>query len=128
GDYHLAGFAGPEESMRRLFERRRAKGDLFSGVVVESGRSEVFKDLQSEEKFLHFKEVALQKVRLSSEEESYWKIVRSAYIVPISTGLYGKQVDAVLNVSSSSVAFFDAEKQDSVDEFVALAALTITRN
>jgi GAF domain-containing protein/ActR/RegA family two-component response regulator len=128
GDYHLEGFAAPEEKMRHVFERPKAKGDLFSGRVVESGRPEVFDDLQSTEEFRRFAAAALESGEVSPEEDPYWRTVRSAYIAPISTGLFENAVDAVLNVSSELVGFFDEGKRSLVDEFVILAALTITKD
>jgi signal transduction histidine kinase/CheY-like chemotaxis protein len=128
GDYHLGGFAAAEERLRHAFERPRAKGDLFSGRVVESGKAESFDDLQNMEEFRSFASKALERPEVSSEEEDYFRTVRSAYIIPISTGLFETAVDAVLNVSSESLAFFDAGRRALVDEFVTQAALTITKD
>lgn len=129
GDYHLGGFAGAEENLRQAFARPRAKGDLFSGRVVKTGKPEVFDDLQSLDDFLRFAAEALDGRKIFySEEKNYWRNVRSAYIVPISTGLFGNAVDAVLNVSSDAKSFFNLDKRTLVDEFVTQAALSITKD
>jgi signal transduction histidine kinase/DNA-binding NarL/FixJ family response regulator len=127
GDFHLMGF-GPDGPLRRAFEVPRAKGALFSGKVVETGRPEHCDDLQHDEEFLSFKRKALEGGGATPEVQEYWESVSSAYIVPISTGIYGDAVDAVLNVSSRSVGFFDVEKCTLVDEFVHQASLAITKD
>lgn len=128
GDYHLKGFAGADPKMRRLFEKPKAKGDLFSGKVVESGEPQIFEDLQSLALFQNFKAAALADTSIAPEERTYWDIVQSAYIAPISTGLFEKGVDAVLNVSSDYRNFFAAEKRAAVEEYVTLAALAVAKD
>lgn len=128
GDYHLEGFAAVEPKLRKAFELPKAKGDDFSGRVVESGMPEVFDDLQNMQEFRPFASRALQRPDVSPEAETYFREIRSAYIVPISTGLFGNAVDAVLNVSSDSLRFFSPEKCVLVDEFVNQAALAITKD
>ncbi|MET0400209.1 MAG: GAF domain-containing protein [Longimicrobiaceae bacterium] len=127
GDYHLEGFAG-DPALRDAFEHPRAKGDLFSGRVVDTRRPECFTDLQQMEEFRRFKREALERRPVSAEVERYWETVRSAYIVPISTGIFGEAVDAVLNVSSQSVGFFDERRCALVEEFVNQASLAITKD
>jgi GAF domain-containing protein/ActR/RegA family two-component response regulator len=128
GDYHLAGFAAAAENLRHAFDQPKAKGDLFSGRVVEGREPEVFDDLQSMEDFQRFKKLALERSGVPPDEKIYFRTVRSAYIVPISTGLFGNQVDAVLNVSSDLVGFFDARARSLVRDFVDQAALAVTKN
>lgn len=127
GDFHLAGFA-PDGSLRNVLNVPRAKGEFFSGRVVQTGEPEHYSDLQNDPRFIEFKEKTLEGRDMSSEEEEYWSTVSSAYIVPISTGFFGNTVDAVLNVSSQSVGFFDDEKRALVDEFVHQASLAITKD
>jgi signal transduction histidine kinase/CheY-like chemotaxis protein len=127
GDFHLAGFA-PNGTLRQAFETPREKGEFFSGKVVEKGKPEHCEDLRNDARFLELKRKALEDRILSPEEAEYWDSARSAYVVPISTGFFGKAVDAVLNVSSRSVGFFDDEKRGLVDEFVHQASLAITKD
>jgi signal transduction histidine kinase/CheY-like chemotaxis protein len=126
GDFHLMGFA-PDGPLRNAFGLTRSKGQLFSGRVVESGVSEFHDDVQHDEKFLALKGETLAKREMPPEAAEYWDAVSSAYIVPISTGLFGDAVDAVLNVSSESSGFFTPENRALVDEFAQQAGLAITR-
>lgn len=128
GDYHLAGFAGPAEQLRSLFDRPKAKGEDFSGLAIEEGNAKNFADLQGMEEFRRFADTVLARSEVTPIEENYFQTARSAYIVPISTGLFDEAVDAVLNVSGESVGFFDAAKCALVDEFVTQASLTITKD
>jgi signal transduction histidine kinase/CheY-like chemotaxis protein len=128
GDYHLKGFAGPDDTLRKVFDRPKEKGEFFSGRVVESGKSEFFEDLQSLDEFRRFAAMALQGREPLSGEDQYWRTVSSAYIVPIKTRLFGDTVDAVLNVSSQAPRFFSQEKRELVDEFVMQAALTVAKD
>jgi len=127
GDFHLQGFDGPEPELKAVFGEPRPKGNLFSGRVVDSGTAEVFDDLQELDDFRRFKEAALARP-VSSAERHYFENVASAYIVPISTGLFGDLVDAVLNVSSDRKAYFTAKEQALVNEFVSQTALAVTKD
>jgi signal transduction histidine kinase/CheY-like chemotaxis protein len=131
GDFHLMGFA-PDGPLRNALGLARSKGQLFSGRVVESGVPELHDDFQHDENFLTFKRETLAKREMAPGEEEYWATVSSAYIVPISTGIFGPAekpaVDAVLNVSSQSVGFFDDEKRALVDEFMSQATLAIAKD
>jgi signal transduction histidine kinase/ActR/RegA family two-component response regulator len=127
GDFRLAGLA-PNGPLRHAFSAPRSKGEFFSGKVVQSGQPEYAADLLNDAQFLEFKRKSCESRSVTREEAEYWDSVSSAYIVPISTGFFGDTVDAVLNVSSQSVAFFDAEKRALVDEFVHQASLAITKD
>lgn len=148
GDFHLAGFA-PDGSLRDALNRPRAKGEIFSGEVVRTREPTPYDDLQHEERFLSFKHDTCDGRTLTPAEAEYWDTVSSAYIVPIFTELFDNSskaadsvvptdaaeavkpkgpVDAVLNVSSQSPRFFDAEKRALVDEFVSQASLAITKD
>ncbi len=126
GDYDLAGFAGADD-FRRIFKAPRAKGDRYSGIVVKERRARYEPDLQETDEFRAFAKEAQEDRTTSLEEEAYWTTVRSAYIVPIATGVFDPAVDAVLNVSSDKVDFFDDAKKALVQEFVTQAALVITK-
>lgn len=127
GDFHLMGFA-PDGRLRQIFKEPRAKGELFSGRVVETGIPECCDDLQRNHEFRAFKRKALARHSASIDARDYWDTVASAYIVPIFTSIFGPTVDAVLNVSSRSTRFFDSEKQALVHEFVDQASLVITKD
>jgi len=133
GDYRINGFAGPRETgsgetLKAMFDRPKAKGEFFSGRVVSSGIPEFFSDLQHLPEFESFAAQAMAGPARSEEEDRYWRTVSSAYIVPIKTGLFGDAVDAVLNVSSQLMNFFDKEEtRKLVDEFATQAALALTK-
>lgn len=127
GDFHLEGFA-PDGPLRQLFDSPRAKGAPFSGQVVRTGKPQRFPDLQQDPEFRELKRKALARRNGTTDADDYWETASSAYIVPISTGFFGKVVDAVLNVSSQSIGFFDDERCKQVDEFVHQANIAITKD
>jgi len=127
GDFRLEGFAGADGSLRNLFASPRAKGHFFSGEVVESGIANTFGNLQKLEKFLDYAAEVMQQ-ELTKPQLQYLQTVESAHIAPIMTGLFQPGVDAVLNVSSAEMDFFDTSKQDTIDEFVTQAELAIAKS
>jgi len=128
GDFPLGGFAGPA-SLGRAFSNPKVSGAWFSGRVISSGAEEVIDDLQGMDAFKEFaKRSRESRSKISDAEQQYWQTVRSAYLVPIRTGVLGRRVDAVLNVSSDILAFFTPEKRAFVKEFVTQAALALTKN
>jgi signal transduction histidine kinase/ActR/RegA family two-component response regulator len=128
GDYHTEGYAGVDGALRAVFAQPRAKGDLFSGRIVQTGETAVFANLQNDAQFRRFAEASLNEEALGAAVRTYWASVKSAYIVPISTGVAGAQVDAVLNVNSEEENFFTSEKQSVIREFAIQAAMAITRD
>ncbi len=129
-DYHIAGFAGPDEGLRGIFERPKTKGEFFSGRVVGVGKPESFSDLQKLDEFQRFAVSVAADRAPTDEEDRYWRTVSSAYIVPIKTRVFGQDtVDAVLNVSCQQPNYFATEeKQSLVDEFATLAELALTKH
>jgi signal transduction histidine kinase/DNA-binding NarL/FixJ family response regulator len=132
GDFHVRGFAGPNPELRALFDQPKEKGNDFTGQVVQRGVAQLFDDLKPLPAFLKFRaeSLARQWASVNSKRNvlEYFDRAASAYIAPISTGLYGDLVDAVLNVSSDHREFFTPEKQALVDEFVNQAALAVTKD
>src|SRR5205823_1049052 len=63
--------------------------------------------------------------QIPDAEQQYWQTVRSAYLVPIRTGVLGGRVDAVLNVSSDRRSFFTEERRALVREFVTQGSLAM---
>jgi signal transduction histidine kinase/CheY-like chemotaxis protein len=128
GDYHLGGFGGADEALRQVFARPRAQGELFSGTVAVTGKPELFDNLQSMPEFRRRAADACQAEAASVQEREYWQTVRSAYIVPIRTGVFGSAVDAMINVSSQSERFFTDDIRTRIDEFVTLAVILVTKD
>jgi signal transduction histidine kinase/ActR/RegA family two-component response regulator len=127
GDFPLGGFAGPK-TLREAFDRPKVSGELFSGRVISTGEEEVIDDLQEMDEFREFARQSREARRKIPEaEQQYWQTVRSAYLVPIRTGVFGRRVDAVLNVSSDIRAFFTAERRALVQEFVTQACLAMAK-
>jgi len=127
GDYDLVGFAGPEK-LRSLFERPKPRGALFSGVVVDTGRKEIISDLQQDPRFQRFLSDSETAGDRSEEVRRYWSDIGSAYLVPLFTGLIGDEVDAVINLSSTSVAYFGDSSTQLVSDFVTLATIAVTKD
>ena len=127
GDFHVRGFAGPTGDLRAAFARPRVKGEFFSGKVVETRKAVLFDDLQNLSVFAAYKDEATSH-DLSTEARAYFEQVASAYIVPISTGLFGQSVDAVLNVASEHTAFFTSERCAVIEELAGQAALAVSKD
>lgn len=128
GDFRLEGFSGLDDSIRQLFVSPRAKGHVFSGQVVKSGKSRAFGRLQKLKKFRDYADPLLRSRNVTDAQRRYLEQVESAYIVPIRTGLFQPGVDAVLNVSSAKRDFFDTTQKGIVGEFVMQAELAIAKN
>jgi signal transduction histidine kinase/DNA-binding NarL/FixJ family response regulator len=127
GDFPLGGFAGPK-TLREVLDQPKVSGALFSGRVISTGEEEVIDDLQAMPQFREFAKRSRESRRQIPEpEQQYWQTVRSCYLVPIRTGVLGRRVDAVLNVSSDKLAFFTDEKQALVKEFVTQASLAMAK-
>lgn len=130
GDFHLEGFAGENPEIRELFALPRAKGDLFSGAVVETGEAKDYPDLQQDRDFQEFARRSIESANPTPAAIAYWRTVRSAYIVPLFTRLYYGKVDAVVNVSSDKLDDFDTENENRafIDEFAIQASLAVTKD
>jgi len=127
GDYHLKGFAGPP-SIRALFETPKPNGKLFSGLVVNERKAVTIPDLQNDPRFKTFCEDSTAEASRSEEIRKYWSDIGSAHIVPLFTGLFGDEVDAVLNLSSTAIGHFDEDRTNLVKDFETLAKMAITKD
>lgn len=127
GDFDLTGFAGPSEEVKKIFKGPRRKGQFFSGRVAETGIAEPFEDLQNNAEFKAFKEHIAKDGPLSEPTKNYFEEIQSAYIAPITTGMFYGEIDAVFNVSSEHLGFFSDKKQEIITDFVAQAATAITK-
>lgn len=128
GDFDLAAYKGPSISIESYFDRSKLLGEYYSGKAAYEKRPIIIDDLQKDPPFLEMRQKYFKSKRANQEVKKYLNNVRSAYIVPISTGLFDTEVDAVLNVSSEQVSFFQSEEvRNLVHEFVMYAALAITK-
>ena len=127
GDYELSAYAGPEH-VEALFRDNKRLSEHFSGMVAQKRTKQLYQDLQSNSEFKKFKERLLSE-GISAEAKVYLDRVRSAYIIPIKTGLFDdkNQVDAVFNISGSEPRFFTNDRLDLIDEFVTQVNLAISK-
>jgi signal transduction histidine kinase/ActR/RegA family two-component response regulator len=128
GDYFLASFKGRAESEREFFEDRRKIGSSFSGIAAWSKEKILVHDLQRDPRFLKLKDKALKSETMAASTIDYLNRVRSSYIIPISTGIFDTEVDAVLNVSSDIVSYFNHDVCRLIDGFADQATLAIAKN
>jgi signal transduction histidine kinase/CheY-like chemotaxis protein len=127
GDYAVAGYSGPVE-VEPLFGRPKKLSESVSGRVAEANVPTAIDDLQHNEEFVKMKERVLAEGGLNAETRQYLDTVASAYIVPISTGVFeNNEVDAVFNISSTSTHFFTPAKQRVIDDFVVQVNLAIAK-
>jgi signal transduction histidine kinase/ActR/RegA family two-component response regulator len=119
GDYELGAFAGPD-NVETIFQENRNLNDSFSGEAAKEGKPLTFQELQTNEKFIIHKAKILSR-HPSEEAVKYLNTVKSAYIVPIKTGLFDDpdQVEAVFNISSTRAQFFTNEKIEIIKEFTS---------
>src|SRR2546423_3075522 len=128
GEFVLTALDAPTPGLEDIFAKPKFKGEVYSGVVAESNIPLVIDDLQSDQSFQIQKEEYFKRGSLNSGAKTYLEEVRAAYIVPISTDIFGPSVDAVFTVTSTAKSFFsDREKHSLVEEFVTEAALAISK-
>jgi signal transduction histidine kinase/CheY-like chemotaxis protein len=133
GHFDLAAFAGPNREIAEIFGSPKRKGEPLSGTIASEQLSIHFEELQREQVFQTWKAQSLTHVQNTGNEqlrkvvEEYANKVQSAYVVPITTGLFADETDAVFNVSADTVSFFVPENQAIIKEFVGYAAAAITK-
>lgn len=131
GDLALAAFNGPSEKMRDIFKNPKTKGQFYYETIERRKDSIVFDDLRINEEFNEFQNTMLDSDDVTEdvreEMRSYFNAIRSAYLIPVFTNTLGSEVDAVVNISSDSIAYFTDERRKLVDEFVNQAAIAITK-
>jgi signal transduction histidine kinase len=65
---------------------------------------------------------------VKKEGVEYLDTVRSHYVVPISTGEFENEVDAVFSMSSEFEDFFSTERRKIIDDFVTQTSLAIGKD
>ena len=129
GTFDLIAASGATPGVEEVLGERRYDEDFYpesySGVRVR--KSTIYDDLQNEPSFKAVKEARLKGGAPGGAAKEFWEEVRSAYVVPISTGVFGAELDAVFTVTSTARAFFsDVKRRNLIDEFVTLLMLAIT--
>lgn len=128
GDLVLWASGGRVQNTWRIFDRVPLnKG--YSGLAAETRERIVVDNLQDRQEFEHMKEEALRGPVVDPVYREYLDNVRSAYVVPISTGIEGGDIDAVFSIDSNVEAFFSTrERQELVDDFVSQINLAVTKH
>lgn len=128
GDFDLVAFKGPSPNIETYFDKSKLLGEYYSGKAASEKKPITIHELQKDPPFIKMKGKYLKSKRVNKDVKEYLDTVRSAYIVPISTGIFDTEVDAVLNLSSETARFFQSEEiRNVVNEFVAHAAIAITK-
>jgi PAS domain S-box-containing protein len=128
-DYVLWASRGRIQNAGRIFNERVPLNKAYSGIVAETRERIIIDNLQTEQEFTDMKEEALKEGMVDPGGREYLDNVRSAYIAPISTGIFGEGIDAVFNINSDVEKFFSTEERQAlVDDFVTQTALAITKH
>ncbi len=128
GDLVLWASRGQVQNAERIFDERVPLNKAYSGLAAEIGKTIIIDDLQTKPEFQALKTEMLQDESINPECVEYLNNVHAAYIVPISTRVFGEDIDAIFNINSDLIAFFESdEKKELVEEFMAQTALAITK-
>lgn len=127
GDYMLAGYDGPLH-VKKIFSMPKKISEAYSGRIAKENKPDVIDNLQDDPEFQKIKERLLAGGDLSGEAREYLESVRSAYIVPISTGVFENEVDAVFNINSDKPAFFTPDKCKIIDDFVSQVNMAVAKD
>lgn len=127
GDYELQAYDGTDD-VQVISNNNKKLNEYFSGKIAQLREKRLYQDIQADDKFQQFKQKRLSEP-LSEKAKNYLETIRSAYIIPIKTGLFDDwdQVDAVFNISGAEKDFFTPERIEVVDEFVTQVNLAISK-
>ena len=127
GDYILAGYDGPPH-MKKIFNSPKKISESYSGRIAKENKPDVIDDLQEDPEFQKIKGKLLAGSGDATEVREYLETVRSAYIIPVSTGVFENEVDAVFNINSDRIAFFTPDKRKIIDDFVSQVNLAVAKD
>ncbi|HWP55321.1 MAG TPA: response regulator, partial [Pyrinomonadaceae bacterium] len=127
GEFVLRAGRGRVEKLENVLNERKPYGEAYSGMAAETKTALNIDDIQDNQFFKNVKESALSRGEIGEAFKQYLTDVRSAYVMPVSTGLFGDEIDAVLSVTSDVPAFFTAGKIELVDEFVNQIVIAVTK-
>src|SRR6185312_5153964 len=131
GDFQLKACKGMPglSNVESIFSQRKALSEAYSGKVAQTGQPEIINDLQNDGPFKQMKAGILINGGAAREVIDYLDNARSAYVVPINSGILDVGVDAVLNISSDLTNFFaDDGRRKLIDDFVTQAGLAISKH
>lgn len=124
GVYTLFAYDGPM-NVQQIFEPSKTVSQWFSGKVAEENKPKVVVDLQTNPEFLKMKTRVLASDALTKEAKQYLDSIQTAYIVPLTTGIFEDEVDAILNISSEAKGFFIADRREAIDNVATQAKFAI---
>jgi signal transduction histidine kinase/CheY-like chemotaxis protein len=128
GDFVLWTSRGRLANATDIFYERVPLKKAYSGLAADTRERINVPDLQERQEFQEMKAEALGNPEIDPAYREYLNNVRSAYVVPISTGIDGNDIDAVFSINSNLEVFFSTpERQELVDDFVAQTNLAITK-
>lgn len=126
GDYKKECFVGPD-NIEIIFDLPSKPEELYSGLAIAK-REFVHKDsLQSDPIFLEWKSKKISEFSIKQVKE-YFETIKSAYIVPLSTGLFINEIDAVLNISGNSESFFNSKRISIIEAFIKQIKIAIAKD
>lgn len=128
GDFVLWATKARTRTAGTIFATRVPPNQAYSALAAETGERIDIPNLQVRPEFIAMKADALKEDAIDPAFREYLDEVRSARIDPISTGIFGVDIDAVFNINSDVVAFFSTpKKQELVDDFVTQTNLAVTK-
>lgn len=129
GDFVLWASRGRIPNMEGIFAKRVPLSKAYAGLVAHTGETENIGDLQNRQEFKDLRDEAM---RNGIDEPEFWEYmdnVRSAYIAPITTRIFGKAIDAIFNINSDEENFFlTPENEKLVEDFVSQTGLAVTKH
>ncbi|HXI23881.1 MAG TPA: GAF domain-containing protein [Pyrinomonadaceae bacterium] len=127
GDFVLWASEGRDGNVQGIFQERVRHNEPYSGIVAETRKPLPIDDLQSDPPFKAMLQAAMEG-EPDPQYLEYLSNARSAYVVPISTGIVGNDIDAVFNINSEEEGFFLTEAtRDLVHDFVTQTTLAYTK-
>jgi len=78
-----------------IFDERVPHKKAYAGLAADTENESTCLNLQNREEFKEMKDEALLDPDLDPGYREYFEKVRSACIDPISTGIYGEDIDAI---------------------------------
>jgi signal transduction histidine kinase/ActR/RegA family two-component response regulator len=127
GEFVFCASTGLSESIKLMIKEPKRKDQFLSGIVVSMKEPLLINDAQTDPIFINYKNHVFSTTKVTAELRELFEKAGSSYLLPISTGIFGEQVDAVLNIASNQKNFFSTEKCKLIQEFVTQAAIAITK-
>ena len=130
GGYELSVYKGvPVEVGDYIFTKTKKAGEFFSGMVVEERKPISVNTLPEHPAFIAMKAEALEASGNDAHVVNYFDETQSAFIVPITTGVFDDKVDGIFNINSNKDHHFEEKERNKlIQDFVDLAVTAITKH